>query len=83
MRSRKRNGYRIVSFFLCARRFRSVRYMRERKTTENMRVSSLGVMKGRFKFDSLSAAFTLLVGDSLAAEGTELVLHGVGDEDTE
>lgn len=32
--------------------------------------------------ESLSAALALLVGDSLAAEGSELVLHGVGDQDT-
>lgn len=32
--------------------------------------------------DSLSATLALLVGDSLAAEGSKLVLHGVGDQDT-
>lgn len=33
--------------------------------------------------DLLAAALALLVGDALAAEGTELVLHGVGNEDAD
>lgn len=33
--------------------------------------------------DSLSTTLALLVGDSLAAEGSKLVLHSVGDQDTD
>lgn len=33
--------------------------------------------------DSLSTTLTLLVGDSLAAERSKLVLHSVGNKDTD
>ena len=33
--------------------------------------------------DALSTTLALLVGDSLAAEGSKLVLHSVGDQDTD